>query len=95
MCDTRDIGIHQDSKSSLNNGLPIIVIYDAIQGGLGLSKHLFSKHIELLRTARSLAQSCECKDGCPSCVGPGGESGSGSKSETIALLDLLTQEYTG
>lgn len=94
MCDTRDIGIHQDSKSPLNNGLPIIVIYDAIQGGLGLSEHLFSKHTELLRTAHSLAQSCECKDGCPSCVGPGGESGSGSKSETISLLELLTQENT-
>jgi DEAD/DEAH box helicase domain-containing protein len=94
MCDTRDIGIHQDSKSPLNNRLPIIVIYDSIQGGLGLSEHLFSKHVELLRTALSLAQSCKCKDGCPSCVGPGGESGSGSKRETIALLEFLTQTNT-
>jgi DEAD/DEAH box helicase domain-containing protein len=90
MCDTRDIGIHNDSKSPLNNGLPIIVIYDSIPGGLGFSQHLFSKHSELFSTARHLAAGCKCKDGCPSCVGPGGEFGAGSKKETLAILELIT-----
>jgi len=34
---------------------------------------------------------CECEDGCPSCVGPGGENGYGGKAETLAILnDLLS-----
>jgi DEAD/DEAH box helicase domain-containing protein len=36
-----------------------------------------------------LVESCECDDGCPSCVGPGGEGGSGGKRETLALLKEL------
>jgi DEAD/DEAH box helicase domain-containing protein len=32
---------------------------------------------------------CGCEDGCPSCVGPGGENGIGGKQETLAILKQL------
>jgi DEAD/DEAH box helicase domain-containing protein len=38
-----------------------------------------------------LVSECECKDGCPSCVGPGGENGYGGKQETLEILKLLRQ----
>lgn len=89
MCDGRDLGVHQDPKSPLNEGEPLIVIYDRVPGGVGFSQSLFQIHSELLLRAYALASSCECTDGCPSCVGPGGELGYGGKTETVALLKLL------
>ena len=89
MCDTRDIGVIQDAKSSFNNENPLIAIYDKIPGGIGFSHRLYNKHDDLLRDSLDLASNCKCMDGCPSCVGPGGELGDGSKSETIALLNCL------
>ncbi|HEX7434272.1 MAG TPA: DEAD/DEAH box helicase [Anaerolineaceae bacterium] len=90
MCDRGDLGVHSDPQSSLGDGKPSIVIYDNIQAGIGLSEHLFDLHPELLIRARETVSTCPCVDGCPSCVGPGGENGSGSKRETLALLEGLT-----
>jgi DEAD/DEAH box helicase domain-containing protein len=89
MCDIRDIGIHYDPKSPLNDGNPIIVIYDSIPGGLGFSQFLFEKHERLLSAAYEVVVKCECRDGCPSCVGPGGEFGFSGKKETLAILKLM------
>lgn len=90
MCDTRDIGVHADPKSPLTEGKPVIVLYDLIPAGIGFSQQLFNLHEEILIYSRALISACECIDGCPSCVGPGGESGSGSKEETLALINALT-----
>lgn len=89
MCDTRDLGIHTDPRSALSDGQPAIVIYDQAPAGIGLSQRLFEIHSDLAGRARELVSECLCKDGCPSCVGPGGELGSGSKRETLAILDAL------
>ncbi|CAG0968846.1 hypothetical protein ANRL3_01365 [Anaerolineae bacterium] len=32
---------------------------------------------------------CACEDGCPSCVGTGGEQGYGGKCEAHALLEKV------
>ena len=90
MCDPGDLGIHFDPRPHFNNSDPIILIYERIPGGIGFSPTLFAKHQDLLTLAFEIAYKCECKDGCPSCVGPGGEIGEGSKQETLALLRLLT-----
>ncbi len=89
MCDTGDIGIHADPASPLANGKPTIVIYDQIPAGIGFSERLFELHDELIARAFELVSMCECEDGCPSCVGPGGEQGSGGKKEARALLAAL------
>lgn len=89
MCDTGDIGIHSDPASPLTDGKPTIVIYDQIPAGIGFSERLFELHDELLARALELVSSCECADGCPSCVGPGGENGYGGKKEAQALLSAM------
>jgi DEAD/DEAH box helicase domain-containing protein len=89
MSDSRDIGVHSDPQSPLTGGTPAVVIYDSAPGGIGFSEQLFEIHSTLIKAARDLIAGCECSDGCPSCVGPGGENGMGGKKETLALLDLL------
>jgi DEAD/DEAH box helicase domain-containing protein len=90
MCDSGDLGIHSDPQSSLAEGRPAIILYDMVPGGIGLSQRLYEIHIELMERGRELVASCECEDGCPSCVGPGGEGGYGGKRETLALLRVLS-----
>ncbi|MBN2549621.1 MAG: DEAD/DEAH box helicase [Anaerolineales bacterium] len=91
MCDVSDLGVHSDPQSPLAEGRPAIVLYDQVPAGIGFSQRLFELHDELVRRAYELVQSCECSDGCPSCVGPGGEAGLGGKEETLAILRALTQ----
>lgn len=92
MCDTRDLGVHADPQSPLGDGQPVVVIYDQIPAGIGFSQRLFELHDELLARARELVLTCECGEGCPSCVGPGGEHGMGGKKETLAILEALVLE---
>jgi len=89
MCDMRDIGIHVDPESDLALGQPTVVIFEHIPAGVGFSQHLYERHSLLLQNAFRHVRSCPCQDGCPSCVGPGGEWGSGGKRETIAILSKL------
>ncbi|MCC6260765.1 MAG: DEAD/DEAH box helicase [Anaerolineales bacterium] len=89
MCDQRDLGVHTDPAGLVNGGQPSIVLYDLAPAGIGFSQELFEIHAELMQRAYELVTQCECADGCPSCVGPGGENGVGGKNETQALLKLL------
>jgi DEAD/DEAH box helicase domain-containing protein len=91
MSDAHDVGVHHDPQSDLTGGQPTIVIYDHVPAGIGFSQRLFELHDEMMLRAWELVSACECTDGCPSCVGPGGEQGTGSKKETLALLELLKQ----
>jgi DEAD/DEAH box helicase domain-containing protein len=89
MSAAQDLGVHHDPVSDLTAGQPTIVIYDSIPAGIGFSERLFELHDELILRAWEVVAACGCADGCPSCVGPGGEQGTGSKRETLALLELL------
>jgi DEAD/DEAH box helicase domain-containing protein len=91
MCDAGDLGVHADPQSPLGEGMPTVVIYDQVPAGIGLSQRLFEVHPELMRRAQDLVSACECADGCPSCVGPGGEAGLGGKQETLAILSELVE----
>jgi DEAD/DEAH box helicase domain-containing protein len=92
MCDARDLGVHSDPQSPLAEGKPLVALYDRVPAGIGFSARLYELHDDLLRRARELVAACECTDGCPSCVGPGGEGGSGGKRETLAILKSLTSD---
>jgi DEAD/DEAH box helicase domain-containing protein len=50
--------------------LPTVYLYDNFPGGVGLSEPLFRRAPELVRHALATVQGCECKAGCPACVGP-------------------------
>ena len=88
MCDPGDLGLHVDPTGTVI-GLPSIVLYDEIPAGIGFSQKLFELHGQLVRSALELVSECPCTDGCPSCVGPGGENGMGGKQETLAILQQL------
>jgi DEAD/DEAH box helicase domain-containing protein len=89
MCDVRDLGVYSDPQSPLADGNPAIVLYERIPAGIGFSQRLFEIHRDIISNANQLVNNCQCKDGCPSCVGPAGENGSGGKQETLALIELL------
>jgi len=89
MCDGEDIDVHYDPNSTLGDGQPTVILFDNIPGGLGLSENLYELHHELLVQGYETIAFCECEDGCPSCVGPVGEEGSGGKDEALAILKAL------
>jgi DEAD/DEAH box helicase domain-containing protein len=67
MCDRWDIGglstpLHPDTGSST------IFIYDGFEGGIGISETLFAKIKDLWEKTAQLLKSCECEEGCPSCI---------------------------
>jgi DEAD/DEAH box helicase domain-containing protein len=89
MCDAHDLGVNTEPQSPLFSELPTIIIYEGIPAGIGFSQHLFSIHSDFMKNAYDLVFHCGCLDGCPSCVGPGGENGLGGKEETLKLLEAL------
>jgi DEAD/DEAH box helicase domain-containing protein len=46
-------------------------------------------HAELLVRTRDLIAGCECQHGCPTCVGPVGNTGPMAKVVALRILDLL------
>ncbi len=92
MCDPGDLSVHSDPQSPLAEGQPSVLIYDQIPAGIGFSQRLYEIHSDLLKGALDLVASCSCSDGCPSCVGPGGENGLGGRQETLAILRCLTAQ---
>lgn len=89
MCDAGDLGTHIEPVENQTFGGPTIVLYDAVPAGIGFSEKLFEMHDELIARALELVGECACEDGCPSCVGPGGENGYGGKQEALAILEIL------
>jgi DEAD/DEAH box helicase domain-containing protein len=88
MCDPGDLGVYSEPSPSVV-GLPAVILYDEIPAGIGFSQKLFELHGNLVQSAFELVRECPCTDGCPSCVGPGGENGMGGKQETLAILKRL------
>jgi len=68
---------------------PSLYLYDAYPGGMGMSEPLFRIHDQLVHKTRELIAGCGCEQGCPSCVGPIGETGRHAKETALAILRLL------
>jgi DEAD/DEAH box helicase domain-containing protein len=68
---------------------PTLYLYDAYPGGIGLSEPLYRIHNLLIRRTRELIMSCPCEKGCPSCVGPAGETGDRAKEAALVILKAL------
>ena len=68
---------------------PRIYLYDAFPGGIGFSAPLYGMHHDLLDRTRELIAGCDCDHGCPTCVGPIGETGPRAKAVALALLAAL------
>lgn len=65
---------------------PTLFLYDNYPGGMGFSPQLFDDTRMLLEKTQRLISRCECRYGCPSCVGPIKEVGEKSKEVALALL---------
>jgi DEAD/DEAH box helicase domain-containing protein len=105
MCDTHDLGLSVDGASLEGAGRvggirrgaapaelaaePVIFLYDNYPGGIGLSEPLFGMHDALIAQTRELIASCPCESGCPSCVGPEGDTGPQAKAVASRLLQRL------
>ena len=96
MCDPGDLGAAVDSQpSALGTSLPTVTLYDRVPGGAGVSVQLYDLHDELLAAALDVISDCPCDDGCPSCVGPAGDVGAGTKALTQQLLESIVHRAGG
>jgi DEAD/DEAH box helicase domain-containing protein len=68
---------------------PTLYLYDAYPGGIGMSEPLYHMHDQLLHRTRELIAACPCQNGCPSCVGPAGDTGALAKDAALAIVDRL------
>jgi len=84
MCDAHDVGVSIDERT--------VFIYDNYPSGIGFSRPLFEMHDALLARTRELIPSCPCESGCPSCVGPEGNTGPHAK---LVASDILERLVTG
>ena len=50
--------------------VPTVYLYDNFPGGVGLSEPLWTRQAELVQRAIELVERCDCRAGCPACVGP-------------------------
>ncbi|MGB7295616.1 MAG: DEAD/DEAH box helicase [Candidatus Aminicenantales bacterium] len=71
---------------------PNIFIYDNYPGGIGLSPALFDLEKDLLKHSLKTINVCPCREGCPSCVGPSGETGRQAKQVAQEILRGLLEE---
>jgi DEAD/DEAH box helicase domain-containing protein len=65
---------------------PTLFLYDAYPGGVGFSARLYDLHARLLDETESMIRTCDCREGCPSCVGPVNEVGVLSKETALVIL---------
>jgi DEAD/DEAH box helicase domain-containing protein len=105
MCDRHDIGLSVDGgtleRSKRTGGVggvpdalatePNVFIYDNYPGGIGFSRPLYEMHSLLLERTRELIVGCPCESGCPSCVGPEGNTGPHAKTVASRILDRLLE----
>jgi DEAD/DEAH box helicase domain-containing protein len=68
---------------------PRVFIYDNYPGGVGFSEPLFHMDEQLRRRTHDLIAGCECQHGCPTCVGPVGNTGPMAKSVALRILELI------
>ncbi len=69
---------------------PTLFLYDNYPGGIGISEPLYQKRDLVTGHAFDLVRSCDCQNGCPSCIGPiiGGDEKRGYSPKTAALKVL-------
>ncbi|MBI2828069.1 MAG: DEAD/DEAH box helicase [Acidobacteria bacterium] len=105
MCDRQDIGVsigggQQTEGTDLTRmghpstlaDEPRVFIYDNYPGGIGFSEPLYRMHAELLARTRDLVAGCECEHGCPTCVGPVGNTGPLAKVVALRILDRIAAQ---
>lgn len=83
----------------LQQFVPTVYLYDNFPGGVGLSEPLWLRADELVQRAGELVEGCDCRCGCPACVGPvlaADEARDGESPKVLArrVLGLLSGSAT-
>jgi DEAD/DEAH box helicase domain-containing protein len=94
MADPRDLGMVAQVQSP-HAERPVIYLWEAVPGGVGLSARLFDRTDELIDGALDLVNGCDCEVGCPACVGPRGESRLNGRALATRLLRCLAGQEAG
>lgn len=93
LCDRNDIGgicyTHHPQV-----GKSAIFIYDGYPGGVGLAQHGFEIILDLLEKTLNHVKSCECEEGCPSCI-HSPKCGSGNKPLDKGAALLILEGFLG
>lgn len=92
MCDSMDIRVQSSSSAVLNCQDPSIIFHDTVPGGIGLSEKLYDMQTKLLKEAYKVVSNCNCKKGCPACVGPVAESGVGAKKQVKKIFEKILKK---
>ena len=85
MCDSNDIGVVPQTKA-VDTGLPTVFVYDRYPGGTGLAEGLFKVNEQVMQAALELVSECECRGGCPSCIGPPQLVGEATREKVVNIL---------
>jgi DEAD/DEAH box helicase domain-containing protein len=75
---------------------PTVFLYDNYPGGIGLAAPLFDQRRLIVGRAAELVAGCDCRDGCPACIGPvlpGNERS--PKRAAVVVLQLLGSGHDG
>lgn len=87
-CQPSDLGLSTQVRSP-HFLQPALILYDGVQGGVGLAEILFSCWRSLVSAALDIVAHCPCASGCPSCVGPVEEVGPLGKETARRVLEHL------
>jgi DEAD/DEAH box helicase domain-containing protein len=93
MCDRWDIG-GLSCPSFGDEGEPVIFVYDAYEGGIGLAEKAYEILPDLLTSSYELVRDCPCEEGCPSCIHSpkcGNDNQPLDKEATALILGLLSR----
>jgi DEAD/DEAH box helicase domain-containing protein len=92
--DTKALGRSGTSSEAIDADHPRIFVYDSYPGGIGFSEPLYRMTPDLVARTRDLIAGCPCDSGCPSCVGPLGETGPRAKAVALDILARLPAMVT-
>lgn len=98
-CDRGDIGGLSTAVGPAElGGLPSVFVYDGYPGGAGFAERGFRAAADWLSATAATIESCECPQGCPSCV-QSPKCGNGNepldKGGAVRVLRLVLRELAG